>query len=267
MIGADSMSHAVSSTQYRFSYHARSDEDIPDDFLIADKDLDFESAIFIPQDHSSWPQRESSHPPRIFFLMRDCMKIYTHPAAGQAVVVIRLDDLEIVELGRFLLISWMKFFTPTASHTFFFSSVDGRIVGRLLKELRYIWLPCPTSVSVCLNRIETSGDQMTFKFQQRLQEELDPGETPQESLLLAHPNIRAKRYWFRGMAYVPGDLLTVTSKRILWITDDDPGGGGREVYGSVARYAPIGNVQKLSVDDRNLLIAFHAGRSWSISLR
>jgi hypothetical protein len=73
------MAQTISSTQYRFSYQIGSDDDIPVDFLIPNQDLHFESAVFLPQDYASAPQRESSHPPRIFFLMRDCLKVYTHP--------------------------------------------------------------------------------------------------------------------------------------------------------------------------------------------
>jgi hypothetical protein len=99
------MTQTISSTHYRFSYQIRSDNDIPDDFLIPNQDLYCESAVFLPQDQASGPQRESSHPPRIFFLMPDCLKVYTHPTANQAVTVIDLDHPQIVEVGRFLLLS------------------------------------------------------------------------------------------------------------------------------------------------------------------
>jgi hypothetical protein len=260
------MSQTVSSTQYRFSYQVRSPEDIPDDFLILDKDLDFESAIFLPQGHSSWPYRGTPHPPRMLFLKRDCLKVYTHPTADQAPVVLDLDQLQIVEVGRFLLLSWMRFFTQTMSPALLFSSVDDRVVNLLLEKLRRIWLPSVNSVGVCLDRFQADGDRMTFKFQQRLQRELDAGEAAQETLFLAHRNIGPKRYMFRDVAYVHGDLLAVTSKRILWITDRDPSGGGREIYGSIARYAPIRYLQKVCLSDRSLFVGFQTGRSWSISL-
>jgi hypothetical protein len=261
------MTQPVNSTQYRFSYQIRSPEDIPDDFLISKEDLNFESGIFVQQDHFSSQPRRTSHLPRIFFLVHRCLKIYTHPISGQAAVVIPIDDLEVVEVGRFLLLSWMRFFTPAGSHTFFFGSVDGRIVDRLLRELRCVWLPCVPSAGVCFNRLETTGYETTFKFQQRFQKELDAEETAQETLFFAHRNMRPKRYLFRDVAYVGGDLLSVTSKRILWITDHDQSERTPEIYGSIARYAPVGHVQSISLDDRRLLIAFQTGRSWSISSR
>lgn len=92
------------------------------------------------------------------------------------------------------------------------------------------------------------------QVQQRLQKELDTGEAAQETLFLARRNIRPKRYPLHDVAYVPGDLLAVTSKRILWI-------------GSIACYAPIGYVRGISLDTRSLLIAFQTGRSWSVPLR
>jgi hypothetical protein len=105
------------------------------------------------------------------------------------------------------------------------------------------------------------------QVQQRLQKELDTGEAAQETLFLARRNIRPKRYPLHDVAYVPGDLLAVTSKRILWITDRNPTARGHDVYGSIACYAPIGYVRGISLDTRSLLIAFQTGRSWSVPLR
>ena len=86
---------------------------------------------------------------------------------------------------------------------------------------------------------EATAAVLIFKFQKRLEKELDTN-------------------------HIPGDLLAITSRRILWITDRKRNGESRELYGSTARYAPVAKVDKISLDTQKLQVNFQVVPSWSI---
>ena len=48
--------------------------------------------------------------------------------------------------------------------------------------------------------------------------------------------LRRRRQW-------PADLIALTSRRLLWITDLD--GSGHAYYGSIARYAAVRNIARM----------------------
>jgi len=85
------------------------------------------------------------------------------------------------------------------------------------------------------------GDPLDFKFRHALEEELAPGEAVRAVLFRPVRDIegallRRRRRW-------PADLIALTSRRLLWITDLD--GSGHAYYGSIARYAAVRNIARM----------------------
>lgn len=261
------MKEPVSSTQYRFSYQIRSAKDFPADFHLPDQALAFETGIFLPQDHSPDPRKGNTHPARIFLLIGKNLKVFAHPTACEAAIHIDIHDLQVVELGRFLLLAWVKLSTSVTDHTLFFNSESGHIVDRLLKEIRRAWLPENTSTEFSLDVSQTAAAALTFKFQKRLNKELDIHETVRKIWFIPPEKISQRNHLFRKVLQIPGDLLAITSRRVLWITDRERSGETRELYGSIARYAPLSNVAGISLDTQKLRINFQAAPCWSIPIR
>ncbi len=260
------MEERVSSTQYRFSYQIRSAEDLPTDFHLAGQDIVFETGIFVPQDHCPDPYKGNSHPDRVFLLLGHSLTIYAHPTARQAAILIDFNDLQMVEHGGFLLFCWIRLFTSTSNHTFIFSSESNHVVDRLLKEIRRTWLSESISESPLLEEVQATTAAFTFKFQKRLDKELDIDETVRRTLFIPPKRIGQRNHLFHKVLHIPGDLLAITSRRVLWITDRECGGESRELYGSIARYAPIAKVSKVSWEAQNLYVYFNATPCWSIPM-
>lgn len=258
------MEEPVSSAQYRFSYQIRSAKDLPADFHLPGQDLALETGILLPQDHSPDPHKGNTHPARVFLLMGQDLMVYAHPTAQQAAIYIDLRDLQMIELGRFLLLGWIKLCTSLDNRTFFFSSVGGRAVDHLLKEIRRAWLPDNASMELSLDESQAAAAVFNFKFQKRLEKELDINETVRQSLFIPPRKICQRNNLFRKVIHIPGDLLAITSRRVLWITDRERNGETREPYGSIARYAPLNKVGKISLDTQKLHINFQAAPCWSI---
>lgn len=258
------MNEPVSSTQYRFSYQIRSAKDLPADFHLPEQNLAFEIGIFVPQDRSPDPRKGNAHPARIFLLQKECLTVYAHPTANQAAVHIDVHDLKMVELGRFLLLGWVKLSTSLTNHTFFFNSESGHTVDHLLREIRRTWLPINASMEFSLDESPATAAVLTFKFQKRLDRELDIDETVRKTWFMPPEKIRQRKNLFRKVVHIPGDLLAITSRRVLWITDRERGGETRELYGSIARYAPLSQVKRISLDIQKLQVKFQVVPSWSI---
>lgn len=218
------MKEPVSSTQYRFSYQIRSARDLPADFDLQNENLSFEFGIFLPQDQFPDVHKGSSHPARVFLLENHGLTIYTHPSSHQAVARIDLAGLQMVEQGRFLLRCWVSFFTAQIDRTFFFSSESSRTVSGLLKQIRCRWLPHNAPGKVSLGRSREIEDGIAFKFQKRLEKEIDTDETIEEMMFIPPQKIYQRKHLLRKVIYVPGDLLAITSQRVLWITDREQGG-------------------------------------------
>jgi hypothetical protein len=173
----------------------------------------------------------------------------------------------MIELGRFLLLGWIKLSTSLTNQTFVFSSVGGRAVDHLLKEIRRAWLPVNASMEFSLDESPATAAVVTFKFQKRLDRELDIDETVRQTLFIPPGKVCQRKNLFRKVLHIPGDLLAITSRRVLWITDRERSGETRELYGSIARYAPLGKVAGISLDTQKLHINFQAAPCWSIPIR
>ena len=100
------------------------------------------------------------------------------------------------------------------------------------------------------------GDNLDIKFANALETELDPGEIT-HARLFQPPQVSRKRR-------LPGNLLVLTDRRLLWITDRE--NGFRSRYGSIASYAPIDGVSQVTRASDGLLVALPGGAGWRIRL-
>jgi hypothetical protein len=111
-------------------------------------------------------------------------------------------------------------------------------------------------------------DGLDMKFANALALELDVGETILMRTFQPPKEVVSRRWLVPRRHWVAGDLLALTTRRLLWITDRESGSYSR--YGSVASYAPFDAVQSLGlVSGRGgqiLQVDLHSGSAWRIPI-
>jgi len=256
----------VDSRRYVITYLIASPEELPPDFLISDPLDDFQAGLFLPGDQPDWLGR-SRYLPRVLSLVGDALRIDTHPCAGEPHQRIPLDELVYIESGHILLRGWLRFVARGLEQTVFYNTVYRYTVDRFLRRLRAQWM-APDQRIHHLSGFDL-GQLTEVKFRNALARELDPEELPREGLFQA-PRELARHAWFRlWESSTPGDLLVLTPRRLLWITDRDRGTAAR--YGTIARYAPHRSIFRIvweTADHRCALrIVLRAERHWQVPMR
>ena len=256
-------SSEVDSRQYVITYGIESPKEIPPDFLRQELLEDFQAGLFLPRDQPDWFGR-SRYPPRILSLVGRALWIDAHPSAKEPCRRIALDELVYMESGHMLLRGWLRFVTASFEQTVFYSTVFRRTVGRFLRRLRAAWMaPEPPSTQPSGEEFEETPE---VKFRNALAYELDPDETLRGRMFVAPREMTWGFLIHRWKSWAPGDLLLLTPRRLLWITDRDWGSQAR--YGTIARYAPLSRIRSVTWDVRKgggaLRIELAAGRRWEI---
>ena len=107
-----------------------------------------------------------------------------------------------------------------------------------------------------------------MKFANALALELDVGETVLTRTFQPHGEVISRRWLVPRRDWIAGDLLALTSRRLLWITDRESGSYSR--YGSIASYAPFDAVQSIGlVSGRGgqvLQVDLSSGSAWRIPI-
>jgi hypothetical protein len=255
----------VDSRQYIFAYLIRSLDDVPADFPIPAGDGGFRLGLFLPRDEPDWFGR-SSYPTRILLLSGGAIVILPHPKMREPVIRISLQDLLFVEAGHILLIGWLRFVGKGFEHKLPYNTRSARPVEEFLRVLREEYLPGTPDMSPC--GPFGFGEPADLKFRNAEYFELDAGER----LLLrffSPATKKIRRHWvFRWESRVPGDLVVLTNRRVLWITDRVQ--ERYSPYGTVTRSAPVRALAQFScqrrAEDCALLGRFSSEAAWSISL-
>lgn len=223
------------SRQYRYPYLIRIKDDIPTDFggtLPA-----FRNGLFLPRDDPDWFGR-SAYAPRIVLLTPGALYIYVHPAARDGPSEIPVDECLTIESGHALLMGWLTFRGRKADRTLPYNTRINRPVHEFLRAL-LAEFPVPRQSSD-FPRLAPLGEPLNLKFRNALADELNPGEEILTSFF--NPAREEKRgLWFLSWKrWTPADLVVLTSRRVLWITDRHH--GEHLMYGSVCHSAPIGGI-------------------------
>jgi len=255
----------VDSRQYMFAYLIRSLDDVPPDLPIPAGDGGFRLGLFLPRDEPDWFGR-SSYPTRILFLSGGAIVILSHPKMSEPVIRIPLQQLLFVEAGHILLIGWLRFVANGSEQKLPYNTRSGRSVEEFLRILREEYLPGTPDPSPCGPL--GFGEPLDLKFHNAEYFELDAGE---RVLLRFFSPVTKKirRHWiFRWEWRAPGDLVALTNRRVLWITERVQ--ERYEAYGTVTRSAPVRALAQLTcrrtAENCALLVEFSSEASWSIPL-
>ena len=256
----------IDSRQYIFAYSIRSLDDLPGDFPIPPAGRDFRIGLFLPRDPPDWFGR-SAYPPRIVFLSRDAMMVFAHPKYGEAPARIPLAALTYYEIGHFLLIGWLGIVADQTEINLPYNTRSQRAVDEFLCELERAYLPVmQESPDGGQAKMRIFGSPLDFKFTNTLNMVLDIGERVRVRFFNP-PIVRWRKPWlFRVRAYDAGNLIALTSRRIVWITDRRNERHDR--YGTIIRAAPAHTVTdarcRRTGNNIHLMIRFRPGMSWVI---
>jgi hypothetical protein len=257
--------YEVDSRQYIFAYLIQSEHDLPADFPVPLSGAGFNLGLFLPGGDGKRFGR-SSHPPRILLLSGDRLVLLTHPSYNQPPLPIPIANIEFFEAGQMLLLGWLRFMTPESNIVLAYNTRSRHRVHEFLRVLMDAYLPeipCAGHGDPVL-----FGPSLDIKFTNCLSEALDRSEWVRARLF--SPPFEASRRWgpLRINSHAAGDLVALTSRRVVWITDR--WNGRYERYGSIIRTAPVHALTAThcfrTEKDRNLILSFRGGASWSIPL-
>jgi hypothetical protein len=221
--------------------------------------------LFLPRDEPDWFGR-SSYPTRILLLSGRALIILPHPKTREPVNRIPLQELLFVEAAHILLIGWLRFVEKGSEHKLPFNTRSGRPVEEFLRILREEYLP------VTLDQSPRGpfgfGEPLDLKFRNAEYFELDAGERVLFRFF-SPATKKIRRHWiFRWESRVPGDLVALTNRRVLWITDRVE--ERYSAYGTVTRSAPVGALAQLTcqrtAESCALLVKFSSETFWRIPL-
>ncbi len=224
------------SRQYRFAFIADSWDQLPADFGVPQASRGFRSALFLPRHDCGWFGR-SLYPPRVIFLYPDAIEICAHRSCYEEPTRIPLRELQFVEVGRILLSGWLRFAGERSDRILLYNTVSSRPVDWFLAALREAYVPAQAAGEY--HRAPFRGP-LDLKFRNACRQELDLGEEMLVQFFHAARRTVRRIGPFKRESWSASDLLGITDRRILWITDRHCGRYQR--YGRVTSFAPLASV-------------------------
>jgi hypothetical protein len=255
------------SRQYRFAYLIRTRHDFPEDFPPFTEHTLF-PALFLPRDGTDWFAR-GAHPPRVVLFTGERLEVHFHPESGRPPVSFLCDEELSIQAGRLLLIGWIGFASIGADLKLPYNRRVDEPVDLFLGMLRHRLLGTDRPSSLDLSLL---GDALDLKFRNTLNYEIDKSEVARVRLFVA-PRIRTSGFWpFRIRRSTPGNLIALTNRRLLWITERY--GRARAQYGSITCYAHLDNLARVEAGSADMVsstasrlsVSLRNGKIWSLDI-
>src|SRR5580700_311395 len=222
---------AIDSRHYIVAFELRGEDDCPPDFQLPSSLTSFDAGIFLPRDPPDWFGR-SLYPPRLLLLNGNALDIVSHPSTGEPPCRWLMEQIFSVESGHMLLKGWLRFTGSGFDYTIRYNTRGFGSVFRFMQRFRNKLLP----------GTEPRGDRtihrsagLDIKFANALEREMDIGETILMQVFQAPKEVTFRSWLIPRRRWIAGDLLALTSRRLLWITDRERGFYSR--YGCIASYA------------------------------
>ena len=255
---------AIDSRDYIVAFELRSVDDCPPDFQLPSSVAGFETGLFLPRGDRDWLGRPS-YPPRILLLNDGALHIFSHPSTGEPLRRGAVDQITSVESGHMLLKGWLRFAGAGFDHTVRYNTRGFRSVFRFMRRFRDELLRRGLPLA---NSPVPFGEGLDVKFANALAVELDSGESVLMRVFQP-PSELISRNWLLPRHYsIAGDLLALTSRRLLWITDRERGSHSR--YGSIASYTPFDAVLGIDLTSGRgghiLQVRLNGGSAWQIPI-
>jgi len=255
---------AIDSRQYIVAFELHSAADCPPDFALPASLAGFDTGLFLPRGGSDWFGRPS-YPPHILLLTGGALHIVSHPSAGEPPRQCVMERISSVESGCMLLKGWLRFTGSGFDYTVRYNTRGFPSVFRFMRRFQGKLLRDSTPRGASEVRL---GAGLDIKFANALALELGSEETVLIQLFQPPKQIGSGRWWLPYRRSVAGDLLALTGRRLLWITDRERGSYWR--YGSIALYAPLDAVQGIGLTSGRaghlLRVELNGGCAWQVPI-
>jgi hypothetical protein len=240
------------SRDYVVAFAIGSSEDCPPDLELPDSLARFDAGLFLPGDNSDRFGRPA-WPPRVLLLDGGALEIVSHPSAGEPARHWDLEQISAVESGHMFLKGRLRFTGAGFDYTVRYNTRGAPSVWQFMRRFRKEWLRDGRPRDAAeVHR----GEGLDIKFANALERELDSQETVHLQVFQAPEVSRKLR--------LTGDLLAVTERRLLWITDRE--NGFRSRYGTIASYAPIGAVTHAARAPDSLRVGLNGSHAWHVPI-
>lgn len=255
---------AVDCNRCRSAYLVRSLRDVPSNLQVPEANDTFHSGLFLPRKDPDFFGR-SSYTARAVLLFKSCLLILTHSQCKSSAVKIPLRHLLFLEVGRNARQGWLRFAEKRGNHRLPFKRHSDRAVGEFLRGFREAFLPDTGFPTIAPAEF---GEAPDVKFENAERFELLPGEEVMFQFFSAANMCLTVRWILPWESWAPGNLWAVTTRRVLWITDQVE--GQYDFCATVTRSAPLENLSEVRVESAGdscvLSIKFRSEASWSVSL-
>ncbi len=255
---------AINSRDYIVAFELRTMDDCPPDFDLQPSIAGFDTGLFLPRGDSDWFGRPS-YPPRILLLMGGALHIIAHPSAGEPPRQFAVEQISSVESGHMLLKGWLRFAGPGFDYTVRYNTRGIPSVLRFMRRFRDQVL-CGAQPRVTPEVHPGAG--LDIKFGNALSREMDSGETVLVQFFQPPSEVKSGSWWLPRHRWMAGDLIALTGRRLLWITDRERGSYSR--YGSIASYAPFRAVRSIGLTSGRggdiLQVTLNDGSAWRVPM-
>jgi hypothetical protein len=176
-----------------------------------------------------------AYPARILLLTPDALWVIPHSRAKEQKLLTPLRDLESLECGRILLLGWIRLRWGDVQQVLPYNRRCALTVEKFLTKLKDCWLTHEAEVELPSPSGYGAALKEKFEYAQGT-DMIDDDERP--LIRFFHPSIRrVRRRFFRYETWSAGDLILLSRRRVLWITERRR--GAYEPYGTISRSAPL----------------------------
>ena len=255
---------AIDSRDYIVAFELRSIDDCPPDFGLPSSMGGFDTGLFLPRGDRDWFGRPS-YPPRILLLKGGSLYIVSHPSTGEPPRSGAMEQIASVESGHMLLKGWLRFTGAGFDYTVRYNTRGFRSVFRFMRRFRDELLRGALLLGASPVPF---GAGLDMKFANALALELDSGETVLMRAFQPPREVISRSWLLPRHHWIAGDLLALTSRRLLWITDRERGSYSR--YGSIASYVSFDAVLSFGLTSGRgghiLQIGLNDGSAWQVPI-
>jgi len=254
----------MDSRDYIVAFELGSTADCPPDFELPPNMAGFNAGLFLPRDDPDWFGR-SFYPPRILLLKDGALYIASHPTTGEPPRQFAMERIASVESGHMLLKGWLRFTGCGFDCTVPYNTRGFPAVFRFMRRFRDSLLggaPEPETAAA------DADAGLDIKFGNALARELDSGEAVLTQAYEPPREARSKTWLIPRRHWFAGDLLALTARRLLWITDREK--GAYAPFGSIASYAPLAAVRSIGLTPGRrgqvLQVELNGGCAWQVRI-
>ncbi len=252
--------------QYSHAYLIQRPDHLPTDFPVKADFAKLICGLFLPSRRRG-KFGVASCPARILLLFPDSVAVVAHPSTGSPRADIQIDDIVVMEQRRLLLDASISIRASDAVQEWPYDVHEEGSVGEFLSHLRHLFLTNQPAERT-LGR-SVFGEPLDHKFGCGESDHVDRSEALTARFFSAPSTMIRKRWLVRTNVLVPGEYLALTSRRILWLSDQIDG-----VYqpsGMIAKYAPLRYISEIRLSRRGdtceINLDFWGSIRWSVPIQ